>query len=50
MLDTTLSRCPSPNGDDDGDGVPNLEDNCPLVANPGQGDSDGDGAGDACSP
>ena len=23
-------------------------DNCPIVSNPGQADSDGDGVGDAC--
>ncbi|MFQ5876217.1 MAG: beta-propeller fold lactonase family protein [Acidobacteriota bacterium] len=36
--------------DDDGDGLERLEDNCPGVANPGQEDSNGDGAGDACQP
>jgi len=34
--------------DVDGDGVPDLIDNCPLVYNPNQQDSDGDGIGDAC--
>ena len=29
-------------------GVPDVEDNCPLVFNPGQEDLDGDSLGDAC--
>ncbi len=35
-------------GDADGDGVPDLTDNCPSVANPGQADWNFDGLGDAC--
>jgi hypothetical protein len=35
-------------GDEDGDGIPNAEDNCPLTPNPDQADLDGDGIGDAC--
>ena len=35
--------------DDDNDGVPNAEDNCPTVWNPGQHDLDGDGIGNACN-
>jgi Thrombospondin type 3 repeat len=35
-------------GDGDGDGVPDLVDNCPVVANGDQLDGDGDGVGDAC--
>jgi hypothetical protein len=34
--------------DDDDDGVLNFEDNCALIANAGQADTDGDGIGDAC--
>gem|GEM_PF-4483610 len=32
----------------DGDGIANLEDNCPKVANQGQENNDGDFKGDAC--
>lgn len=34
--------------DDDGDGVPNGNDNCPATPNPDQLDTDGDGVGNAC--
>src|SRR5262245_5060747 len=34
--------------DTDGDGIVDCLDNCRLVANPDQRDSDGDGTGDAC--
>jgi hypothetical protein len=36
-------------GDSDGDTVPDATDNCPLVPNPAQTDTDGDGIGDACA-
>jgi hypothetical protein len=35
--------------DFDGDTVANAADNCPLIPNPDQRDSDGEGTGDACS-
>lgn len=34
--------------DDDNDAIPDAQDNCPLVANVGQEDSDADGRGDLC--
>jgi RHS repeat-associated protein len=34
--------------DRDGDGVPDVNDNCPNTPNPGQQDSDNDGRGDVC--
>jgi len=37
-----------PLADTDGDGVPDVNDNCPGVSNPDQTDSDGNGVGDAC--
>ena len=35
--------------DSDGDGITNIGDNCGIVYNPDQFDSDGDGVGDACN-
>jgi hypothetical protein len=42
----TATKADAPDGD--GDGVPDADDNCPNVSNPGQTDTDGDGTGDAC--
>lgn len=36
--------------DEDGDGILDHRDNCPLDDNAGQGDADDDGVGDACDP
>ncbi|MDD9889533.1 MAG: thrombospondin type 3 repeat-containing protein [Gammaproteobacteria bacterium] len=36
--------------DSDGDGVEDIADNCPAIANPDQADLDGDSIGDACDP
>ena len=48
-MDGIGDACDStPNGDTDGDGIDNNTDNCPLIANPTQTDTDADGIGDAC--
>jgi hypothetical protein len=36
--------------DSDGDGVLDIDDNCPQLANPDQLDTDSDGAGNVCDP
>jgi hypothetical protein len=47
-LQSTVSR---PGGaDGDGDGLADVSDNCPAVANTDQTDTDKDGQGDACDP
>jgi hypothetical protein len=46
LLDDLAFKTYVAQADEDGDGVPDDEDNCPAVPNPGQ--EDGDGVGDAC--
>jgi hypothetical protein len=41
---------PAPVTDGDGDGILDVDDNCPSFANPDQGNYDGDRFGDACDP
>ena len=45
------TNCEPLSGDSDGDGIPDVDDNCPMNNNPGQEDSyppQGNGCGDAC--
>jgi hypothetical protein len=46
----TRSPDTAPPSDIDGDGVPDVQDNCLAVPNPGQQDGDGDKLGDLCDP
>jgi hypothetical protein len=41
---------PPPPKDQDGDGIPDAEDNCPTFSNPAQTDVNGNGVRDACNP
>jgi cysteine-rich repeat protein len=48
-LDPNTNNCQQFNPNDtDGDGVVNMNDNCPTVSNGNQADADMDGKGDAC--
>ncbi len=48
MLNATARLVPAASLDTDGDGIPDLCDNCTLVANADQRDTDGDGFGNVC--
>ncbi len=49
MNETTLTLAgPCEFTDVDNDGIINVRDNCPFVANDDQADADGDGVGDVC--
>ncbi len=43
-----MNLSPEPLADSESDGVPNVTDNCTLLANPTQLDTDGDGYGNLC--
>lgn len=45
-----VANAGAPCQDDDSDGICNADDNCIAIANPGQGDADADGYGEACDP
>ncbi len=46
--DAVLSRQTLPMADHDGDGIPDVADNCPTAFNPDQSDADGDCVGNVC--
>jgi len=48
-VDSRGVESPAPT-DGDANGVPDARDNCPVVANADQANTDGDAQGDACDP
>ena len=44
----TVFTCGEPVFDADGDGIDDIADNCPMIANVDQADNDNDGMGDVC--
>jgi hypothetical protein len=49
-IDTPITIDAPAGHDEDGDGIPDVIDNCPHIANVDQADMDGDHVGDACDP
>jgi len=49
-VDVTFQGGTDPDPDSDGDGVADAQDNCTLVSNTSQQDSDNDGYGNVCDP
>ena len=48
LIVASLAGCLDSFLDDDNDGLVNDDDNCPLISNSDQVDTDDDGQGDAC--
>jgi hypothetical protein len=48
ILEYAVVICPADLPDEDGDGVPDDQDNCPTIYNPNQTNSDTDSLGDVC--
>ncbi|UCC45523.1 MAG: hypothetical protein JSU65_06295 [Candidatus Zixiibacteriota bacterium] len=48
IIEFALIICPAEEPDQDDDGIPDSQDNCPTVWNPSQTNSDTDSHGDAC--
>ncbi|EKD42045.1 MAG: hypothetical protein ACD_73C00357G0002, partial [uncultured bacterium] len=50
VVQYTSGTAPQVQNDSDGDGISDSVDNCPLIANANQADSDADNLGNACDP